>query len=156
MTPAITLLVKQKIKHRVHEYQHDPSADSFGLEAAEKLAVEPQRIFKTLVLELDSKNLVVGIVPVLHRLSPKLLAKQHAAKKAQMADKDRVATVTGYVLGGVSPLGQKKKLPTTIDQSAAEYDTIFVSGGRRGLDIELSPLDLAALCSAQFAHILQQ
>lgn len=156
MTPAITLLLKKKIEHRVHEYEHDASAESFGMEAAEKLAVEPQRIYKTLVLELDSKQLAVGIVPVLNMLSPKLLAKQHDAKKAKMADKNKVSKVTGYVLGGVSPLGQKKKLPTTIDQTAAAYTTIFVSGGRRGLDIELSPLDLAALCSAEFADIVQQ
>lgn len=156
MTPAIILLVKQKINYLVHEYQHDVSADSFGLEAAEKLAVDPQRIFKTLVLELDSKQLVVGIVPVQHRLSTKRLAKHHAAKKAQMADKNCVSKTTGYVLGGVSPLGMKKKLPTTIDQSANKHATIFVSGGRRGLDIELSPSDLAALCSADFSDIVQR
>ena len=156
MTPAITLLIKHKIVHQVHEYQHDPTSDSFGMEAAEKLAIDSRRIFKTLVLELDSTQLAVGIVPVEHMISPKLLAKRHHAKKAKMADKDRVSTVTGYVMGGVSPLGQKKKLPTTIDQTATDYDTIFVSGGRRGLDIEISPCDLAALCGAEFADIVQQ
>ena len=156
MTPAITLLTRNKIAHQVHEYEHDPSAPSFGLEAAEKLSVDPTRIFKTLVLELDSNQLVVGIVPVEQMLSPKHIAKQHAAKKAKLADKDRVSTVTGYVLGGVSPLGQKKQLPTTVDRSALDHPTIFVSGGRRGLDIELSPQDLASLCGADFAEIVQQ
>ncbi len=155
MTPAITLLMKHKITHRVHEYEHDSNSDSFGMEAAEKLAVDPQRIYKTLVLELDNKQLAVGIVPVQHMISPKLVAKQNNTKKAKMADKDRVSKVTGYVLGGVSPLGQKRKLPTCIDQTAAEYDTIFVSGGRRGLDIEVSPHDLASLCGAEFADIVQ-
>jgi len=155
MTPAITLLLKQNIQHQVHEYQHDPSAESFGIEAAEKLSVSPPQIFKTLVLELDSMRLVVAIVPVLQLLSPKLLAKHYSAKKAKMANKEHVSKVTGYVLGGVSPLGQKKQLPTTIDQSATSFDTIFVSGGRRGLDIELSPLDLARLCAAEFTNLVQ-
>lgn len=156
MTPAITLLEKHQSQYRLHEYAHDPMAESFGLEAAEKLGVSSNRIFKTLVVSLNSGELAVGIVPVEKMLSTKLLAKILGAKKAKMADKQMVSKITGYVLGGVSPLGQKTPLATVIDQSADQSQTIFVSGGQRGLDIELLAQDLAKLCNAQFAPIAQE
>lgn len=153
MTPAVKLLKKQKIHHILHEYEHDANHESFGLEAAEKIGVSADCVFKTLVIELDSKQLMVCIVPVSHSLNLKAAAKAAKAKKATMADKNDVMRSTGYVLGGVSPLGQKKRLPTLIDQSAQNFKTIYVSAGKRGMDIELAPQDLLKLCSAQFADI---
>ena len=153
MTPAINLARKQNIKHQVHEYLHDPASESYGLEAAQKLGVGPERVFKTLVVQLESKTLVVAIIPVAEKLSMKLVAKAACAKKATMADRTDVERSTGYVLGGVSPLGQKKRLMTIIDESAQNKETIFVSAGRRGLEIELNPLDLAMVCSGKFAMI---
>lgn len=155
MTPAINAAKKFNIEHALHEYVHDPAAESFGLEAAEKLNVTEQRIFKTLVIALDNNELVVGIIPVGKKLSMKLIAKAMGEKKAAMADKLLVERATGYVLGGVSPLGQKKRLKTVIDSSALQYETIFVSAGRRGLEIELSPKDLIMLTSAVVADIAQ-
>ncbi len=152
MTPAINLAKKHKISFTVHEYDHDPAAEAYGKEAAEKLGVAPERVFKTLVVAKD-KDLVVAVVPVLLHLDLKLMAKAVGAKKVAMADVRQVERTTGYVVGGVSPLGQKKLLPTIIDASAAEHDTIFVSAGRRGLDIELSPEDLATLLKASFVAI---
>ncbi|NJB66362.1 Cys-tRNA(Pro)/Cys-tRNA(Cys) deacylase [Desulfobaculum xiamenense] len=149
MTPAIDVAKKAKVHYEIHEYTHDPSADSFGGEAAEKLGVEAERVFKTLVVAFDGK-LAVAVVPVTGQLDLKACAKALGTKKAAMADGKVVEKTTGYVLGGVSPLGQKKRLPTVIDESATEYETIFVSGGRRGLDIELAPADLAALTGASF------
>ncbi len=153
MTPAINLAKKKKLNHQVHEYQHDPTSESYGIEAAEKMGVEQARVFKTLVVQLESKALVVAIIPVSEKLSMKLIAKAVGAKKATMADKADVERATGYVLGGVSPLGQKKRLRTLIDDSAKQFDSIFVSAGRRGLEIELSPLDLASAISAAFKAI---
>ncbi|MES9997362.1 Cys-tRNA(Pro) deacylase [Desulfovibrio aminophilus] len=150
MTPAIEMAKKARIAFQVHEYEHDPAAESYGREAADKLGVDPGRVFKTLVVEAGA-GLVVAVVPVLRRLDLKLLAKAAGVKKAAMADVARVERVTGYVVGGVSPLGQKKRLPTYIDASAEAHPTIFVSAGRRGVDIELSPRDLAALTKAPFA-----
>ena len=155
MTPAINAAIKFKIEYTLHEYIHDPAAESFGLEAAEKLNITEQRIFKTLVVILDNNELVEGIIPVGKKLSMKLIAKAMGAKKAAMADKLLVERATGYVLGGVSPLGQKKRLKTVIDSSALEYETIFVSAGRRGLEIELSPEDLTLLTGAMVAGIAQ-
>ncbi|MEZ9595582.1 Cys-tRNA(Pro) deacylase [Shewanella sp. 10N.261.52.F9] len=153
MTPAIDLLVKHKIAHQVHEYQHDPSCQAYGLEAAEKIGVEPELVFKTLVVKLDGKQLAVAIIPVAEKLSMKLIAKAVKAKKAVMAKAMEVQRSSGYVLGGVSPLGQKRQLITVIDQSAATLEKMFVSGGRRGLDIELAPDDIKLLLKAQFAPI---
>ena len=155
MTPAIKLLKKNSIHHVVHEYEHDASAESFGLEAAEKLGVDPERVFKTLVVKLDNQALAVGIVPVALMLNMKHMAKATGAKKAAMATPQDVQRSTGYVLGGVSPLGQKKRLKTVIDSSAEPFETIFVSAGRRGLDIELDPADLQRLLDARFASISQ-
>ncbi|TRX58093.1 Cys-tRNA(Pro) deacylase [Thalassomonas sp. M1454] len=153
MTPAINLLNKHKIAHTVHEYQHDPLCDSFGLEAVEKLSLPAERVFKTLVVSLDNNELAVAIVPVSFKLSLKLIAKAVKAKKSVMADKAAVARSTGYVLGGVSPLGQKKRLKTVIDSSAKQFPSIYVSAGRRGLEVELCPKDLSSLTNAIFADI---
>ncbi|MEZ7195137.1 Cys-tRNA(Pro) deacylase [Pseudodesulfovibrio karagichevae] len=152
MTPAINAAKKAKINYTVHEYEHDPAAPSFGVEAAEKLGVPPERVFKTLVVDAGG-GLAVAVVPVLLMLDLKAVAKALKAKKAAMADVKVVERTTGYVVGGVSPLGQKKLLPTVIDESALDCGTMFVSGGRRGLDIELAPADLAALTRASFAPI---
>ena len=155
MTPAINLLKKNNIRHQIHEYAHDATSDSYGLEAAEKMAVSEARVFKTLVLSLNKNELAVGILPVSSQLNMKLMAKAAGAKSAAMADKNVVERSTGYVLGGVSPLGQKKRLKTVIDQSAESHTTIFVSAGRRGLEIELNPEDLKKLTSATWADICQ-
>ena len=155
MTPAITLARQRRIAHQVHEYTHDPGAASYGLEAADKLGLPPSQVFKTLVVQLDDGKLAVGVLPVDHQLNPKLMARALGAKKAAMADKDAVQRSTGYVLGGVSPLGQKKSLPTVIDASAEQLDTLYVSAGRRGLEISLSPADLAVLTGARFATLCE-
>lgn len=155
MTPGIQAAKKAMVNYTVHEYEHDPSAPSYGNEAAEKMGVEPNRVFKTLVVSVDGKELVVAVLPVTHMLSLKLVARAAGAKKAAMADKPAVQRSTGYVLGGVSPLGQKKRLKTYIDTSAQQYDTIFVSAGKRGLEIELAPANLARLTDGQFAPLQQ-
>lgn len=155
MTPGINAVKKSKIAHKVHKYDHDPSAESYGGEAAEKLGVPEERVFKTLVVGLDSGELVVGVVPVSSMLNMKRIAKAAGAKKAAMADKTAVQRSTGYVLGGVSPLGQKKRLKTVIDASAKRFPTIYVSAGRRGLEIELAPEDLRGLVGGEFAEISQ-
>lgn len=155
MTPAIELAKQRGIAHQVHQYQHDPAAASYGLEAAEKLGLLPPQVFKTLVLSLDAKQLAVAILPVNQLLSMKQLAKALGAKKADMANAADVMRSTGYILGGVSPLGQKKLLPTVIDSSAQQFATIYVSAGRRGLEIELSAADLRQLLNAQFAPLCQ-
>lgn len=139
----------------VHEYQHDADGEAWGLEASEKLGVPAERVFKTLVLSLDDRELVVGMVPVNAKLSTKLLAKAAGGKKAAMADKKKVQGTTGYVLGGVSALGQKRLLRTFIDQSAQSLETVYISAGRRGLEIELSPEALASLIHGSFAPLQQ-
>jgi Cys-tRNA(Pro)/Cys-tRNA(Cys) deacylase len=155
MTPGINQVKKNKVSHKIHEYSHDESSESYGLEAADKMGVTQERVFKTLVVTLDNKELVVGIIPVSSMLSMKLIAKAVGAKKATMADKLDVERSTGYVLGGVSPLGQKKRLKTIIHSSANNYSTIYVSAGRRGLEIELSPVDLTKLTNGKLADICQ-
>jgi len=155
MTPAIQLARKQNIEHIIHEYQHDANYSSYGLEAAEKLNVDVDRVFKTLVVRMENGKLAVGVLPVSHQLSMKLFAKAIGAKKVDMADAADVQRSTGYVLGGVSPLGQKKRLPTIIDVSAESFDTVYISAGRRGLDIELKPSDLIRLTSAKSGNICQ-
>jgi Cys-tRNA(Pro)/Cys-tRNA(Cys) deacylase len=155
LTPAISDLKKAKIEFTVHHYEHDSGYVSYGLEAAEKLVVEPERVFKTLVVKLDAMQLIVAILPVNSMLSMKCVAKACSGRKAEMADKVEVQRSTGYVLGGVSPIGQKKRLKTLIDISAKQYATIYVSGGRRGLEIELNASDLQTLTQALFAPISQ-
>ena len=155
MTPAINSLKKAKISYRVHEYEHDPAAESYGVEAAEKLQIDPSRICKTLVVELQDGSLAVGIIPVLSKLNLKGLAKTAGSKKAKMANPADVERTTGYVLGGVSPIGQKKRLLTVIDETAEKQKTIFISGGRRGLDIELEPAALRKITGGSYAAIGQ-
>ena len=155
MTPAINTAKKAKINFNIHEYEHDSSAESYGMEAAEKIGVPAQQVFKTLVICLDNKNFAVGLVPVSSMLNMKAFAKASRAKKAVMADSHDVQRLTGYVLGGVSPLGQKKKLKTVIDSSAENLPSIFVSAGRRGLEIELSVAALTKLTNAIIAEISQ-
>jgi len=154
MTPAINQLKQKKKTFNIHQYQHDANAQSFGIEAVEKLSLNAPQVFKTLVICTDTNQLAVAIVPVMFKLNLKLVAKALKVKKVKMADANRVETSTGYVLGGVSPLGQKKALTTVIDKSAQDFTNIFVSGGKRGLEIELSPQDLATMCRATFANIV--
>lgn len=151
MTPAINSAKHAGIVYQLHEYQHDAAAPSYGQEAAEKLGVAVEQVFKTLVVKLDGQQLAVGVVPVSSQLGLKQMAKAAGAKKAAMAEPSEVERTTGYVLGGVSPLGQKKRLPTYIDASAQRFSTLYVSAGRRGLEIELSPNDLATLSHGRFA-----
>jgi len=153
MTPAINQAKREKIVYLIHEYQHSPSCDSYGLEAAEKLGLSKERVFKTLVVRLDNERLVVGVLPVTSMLNMKHIAKIAKAKKAAMADKVLMVKTTGYVLGGVSPLGQKKKLQTFIDSSAANFPTIYVSAGRRGLEMELRSKDLLALTGGLYTEL---
>ena len=155
MTPGIKAAEAAKIDFSLHQYQHDPSSDSWGLEAAEKLGIDPSRVFKTLVAHLDNSELLVGLVPVNTMLNVKALAKAAGGKKASLADTKLVERSTGYVLGGVCPLGQKKALRTYVDDSAGLFDTVFVSAGRRGLEIELSPTDLLSLTHGHFAPLQQ-
>ncbi|MCE9679669.1 Cys-tRNA(Pro) deacylase [Shewanella sp. AS1] len=154
MTPATIALDKAKIDYQLLEYQHE-TGNAFGLEAAQKLNLAVELVFKTLVAELDTGKLVVAIIPVAQKLNMKQLAKAAGAKKAAMASPDKVQRSTGYVLGGVSPVGQKKPLATFIDASAAELKTIYVSGGRRGLDIALAPADLAQITRAKPVPLTQ-
>ena len=153
MTPAINLLKKQRISHQVHAYEHDPQAASYGLEAAEKLGIEPARVFKTLLVNTEKNELLVAVLPVDHSLDLKAIATAAGAKKADMADPAAAQRSTGYLVGGISPVAQKKCLRTFIDQSAQQWPTINVSGGRRGLEIELSAADLASVTSAIFAPL---
>ena len=150
MTPAIKTLQKAKIVFNTHEYLHNPTAEPYGLEAAEKMGVNPASVFKTLVVQLDNSAFVVAVIPVATMLSMKLIAKAASAKKAAMANKIDVERITGYVLGGVSPIGQKKRLKTFIDLSAQAQARIFISAGRRGLEIELTPLALQLTTGAGF------
>jgi Cys-tRNA(Pro)/Cys-tRNA(Cys) deacylase len=153
MTPAVNLVKRRKLPYTLHQYTHDSSHSSYGLEAAEKLGLPLRQVFKTLVVVLDGKQLAVAVIPVSSMLNMKQMAHALGAKKASMADTDEVLRSTGYVLGGVSPLGQKRPLTTVVDSSALAYATIFVSAGRRGLEIELNPQDLVDLAAASVADI---
>ncbi len=152
MTPAINAAKRAKVNFDILSYEHDPNAGAYGLEAAQKLALEPQYVFKTLVAQCDT-NMVVAIIPVAKQLNLKALAIHCQCKKAVLAEPKQVTSKTGYIMGGVSPLGQKTKLTTVIDQDAHDLSYIYVSAGKRGLEIKLSPQDLQQLTQAQFAHI---
>jgi len=154
MTPAIVYLKKKNIKFNIHQYQHEANATSFGMEAAEKLGINQAKVFKTIVLETDQQKLVVAIVPVDNQVNLKKLAKACKVKKITMADKTKVQTSTGYILGGVSPLGQKKRLPTFINESALNHKQIYISAGRRGLEVSLAANDLSQLLQAQFTDLV--
>ncbi len=151
-TPATALLSKQKIAFTLHPYDHDPRAEAYGDEAAAALGVDATRIFKTLIALIDGK-LVCGVVPVAARLDVKALAAAVGGKRGAMAEPAAAARATGYVVGGISPIGQKSRLPVVIDASAQHFDTVFVSAGKRGLQVELTPADLAAAANARFAPI---
>ncbi|MFF1823172.1 Cys-tRNA(Pro) deacylase [Kribbella sp. NPDC058245] len=151
-TPATVALTKAKIEFSTHAYDHDPAAKSYGLEAAEALGLESEQVFKTLLVEVDGK-LTVGVVPVDKQLDLKAIAAAAGGKKAVMADPAAAERTTGYVVGGISPIGQKRPLPTVVDRTAADHTTVYVSGGRRGLDIGLSPADLITVTNARTAAI---
>ncbi|AMO55393.1 hypothetical protein GZ77_10445 [Endozoicomonas montiporae] len=153
MTPAVNLAKKANIPFTVHEYQHHAGADSYGQEAARKLGLNPRQVLKTLIVKLDGQKLAVGIVPVAGQLDLKAMAKACGAKKAAMAEQAEAEKSSGYVLGGISPLGQKKRLMTVLDKSAEQFETIHVSAGRRGLEIELAPAALITLTNGQLAPI---
>ena len=151
-TPATALLAREKVSHTLHPYPHDPRSDAFGDEAATALDVAPERLFKTLIASVDGR-LVCAVVPVAGRLDLKALAAAVGAKRATMAEPAAASRATGYVVGGISPLAQKTRLPVVIDESASRYPTVFVSAGKRGLQVELTPSDLARLTSAVLAPI---
>ena len=151
-TPATTALSRAGIRFEVHAYEHDPAAESYGEEAARVLGLDPERVFKTLFVSLD-RRLCVGIVPVSSRLDLKAVAAALGGKAATMADPSDAERASGYVVGGISPIGQRRQHPTVLDESALGFPTVFVSGGRRGLDVELDPEDLVAVTSAVTAPI---
>lgn len=153
MTPAIVCAENGGVTFSLHRYQHDPSAPSYGLEAADKLGLDPGQVFKTLIAAIDGKRLVVAVVPVAGQLDLKALAKAAGGKQAAMADKGAAERSSGYLLGGISPLGQKKRLATFIDSSAEQWPEIYVSAGRRGLEIALAPAGLIALTGGLLAAI---
>ncbi|WP_435939402.1 Cys-tRNA(Pro) deacylase [Moraxella bovoculi] len=153
MTPAIRLLQRQKIAHSIHEYQHDPDNTNFGLEASKKLGLSPDTVFKTLLVT-DSKAYFVAILPVCHLLNLKKMATAVGVKKLIMANPADAERLTGYIVGGISPIGQKKNLTTVIHSSAQTLDKMYASGGKRGLDIGVAPHDLANLLTAQFFDII--
>ncbi|MFT0211918.1 Cys-tRNA(Pro) deacylase [Pseudomonas sp. F1_0610] len=153
MTPAIQSLKKAKVQFTVHNYEHDTHAPSYGLEASEKLNIEPSRVFKTLLAESDKNEIVVAVVPVIGSLDLKALAQVAGVKKMEMADPAKAQRITGYLVGGISPLGQKKRLRTFIDESAKKFASIYVSAGRRGLEVELAAEALAAQTNAVFAEL---
>lgn len=151
-TPATAALTARGVAFTAHPYEHDPSAASFGLEAADALGVEADRVFKTLLADVDG-TLVVGIVPVTGQLDLKSLAATVGGRRATMADPAVAERKTGYVVGGISPIGQKTRLRTVVDETATLFPTVYVSGGRRGFDIELAPDDLVQVTGATFAPI---
>ncbi|WP_414720410.1 Cys-tRNA(Pro) deacylase [Streptomyces sp.] len=151
-TPATVAATRAGVAFTLHSYEHDPAAASYGEEAAEALGVAPERVFKTLVADVDGA-LTVAVVPVSGSLDLKALAAAVGGKRAAMADPAVAERTTGYVRGGISPLGQRKALPTVVDSSAERYGTVCVSAGRRGLEIELAPADLVALTGAVTAPI---
>jgi Cys-tRNA(Pro)/Cys-tRNA(Cys) deacylase len=151
MTPAIEQLKKSDIKFDILSYEHDINNTNFGLEAVEKLNLNSAQVFKTLVLETSEQQLIVAVTPVTQQVNLKQLAKLCAVKKVMMADPQKVQASTGYILGGVSPLGQKKRLKTYIHSSALDFEMIYVSAGKRGLEVTLSAKSLAHITQASFA-----
>ena len=151
-TTATVALERAGIPFTVHEYAHDPRHESYGREASEALGVCADRVFKTLIAEVDG-NLVAGVVPVEGQLDLKALAAASGGKKAAMAQVAAAERATGYVAGGISPVGQRKRLPVVVDESALRFATVFCSGGRRGLEIEIAPADLVRAAAAKVASI---
>lgn len=153
MTPALLLLKRENIDHTLRTYVHDAQADAYGSEAVEKLGLPAGQVFKTLLASTDSRELLVALVPVSGQLDLKALADAAGCRKCVMAAVDHAQRATGYLVGGISPLGQKKRLRTFVDATAAQLGTMHVSAGRRGLEVELVPQDLARLTAAVFAPI---
>ena len=151
-TPALVALQRAGIEHTVHAYEHDPAVDSYGREAADALGLDPATVFKTLLAEVDGAP-VVAIVPVTGQLDLKALAATRGGKRARMMEVSAAERLTGYVAGGISPLGQRTRLPTVLDASAEGCAVVYVSGGRRGLDVGLAPADLLRLTGASYARI---
>ncbi|WGX94641.1 Cys-tRNA(Pro) deacylase [Nocardioides sp. L-11A] len=151
-TPATTALAAAGVAFTVHEYAHDARAASYGDEAAQAMGIEPGRVFKTLFADVDGA-LVVGVVPVSGQLDLKALARAVEGRRAVMADPKAAERATGYVVGGISPLGQRRAHPTVVDETALDHDTVFVSAGRRGLEVEISPAELVRLTAARVAPI---
>lgn len=153
MTPAILLVRKSGVAHEVLEYAHDPAAASYGREAVDLLGLDPQAVFKTLVADVEGKGLVCGVVPVGGMLDLKALADALGGRRAKMAEAADAERATGYVLGGISPLGQRKQLPVVLDASALDFERIYCSAGRRGLELSLAPSDFVKLAKARTARI---
>ena len=151
-TPATALLTAQRVAHTLHPYDVSPDAPNYGALVAEALGIAPERVFKTLVAEVDGE-LVVAVVPVTGELDLKALAHAAGGKRAALADRSAAERSSGYVRGGISPLGQRKKLPTVVDDSALVLDRMFISAGRRGLQVALAPADLIRLTGAVTAAI---
>ena len=152
MTPAVRELEAAGIAFTVHEYEHGESVRDFGVEAAEKLGLDPDQVFKTLLVTADGRQ-AVAIVPVSGKLSLKAVGKALGAKHVEMCDPAVAERITGYVRGGISPFGQKKRLPTVLDELATLFDVVYVSGGKRGLDLGVAPDDLIAVLEAKVADI---
>jgi Cys-tRNA(Pro)/Cys-tRNA(Cys) deacylase len=152
VTPAVVALRNAGVPFTVHEYAHDPRSDSFGLEAAAELGLDPDRVYKTLLANADG-GLVVAVVPVSGRLDLKALARAVGASRAAMAQVREAERATGYVAGGISPFGQKRPHPTVVDETVELWDSVYVSGGRRGLDVEIAPADLVEVTGAIVADI---
>ena len=153
VTPAILLARKAKVPHEVLSYTHDPSAESYGKEAAELLGLDPRTVFKTLVVDVEGVGLCCAVVPVQGMLDLKAMADAVGGRKAKMADQAAAERATGYIVGGISPLAQKKALPIVLDASASGFDRIHVSAGRRGLEIALAPADLLTLTRGRLAPV---
>lgn len=151
-TPATALLAREKVVFRLHPYEHDPRSAAFGEEAATALGVDPERIFKTLIAAIDGK-LTCAVVPVAARLDLKAFAAALGGKRAELADPAAAARATGYVIGGISPIGQKARLRVVLDSSAQLFETVYVSAGKRGLQVQLMPADLVRVTSALVAPI---
>lgn len=151
-TPATTALSSAGVAFTVHDYDHDPRSESYGDEAAAAMGISPSRVFKTLLADVDG-TLTVAVVPVVGQLDLKALARAVGGRKAAMADPRAAERATGYVVGGISPLGQKRAHPTVVDESALNHRTVFVSAGRRGLEVELAPADLVRLTGAVTAAV---
>lgn len=152
-TPALTAAARAGVRVVTHEYEVSRMVPDYGVAVAEAIGQDADRVFKTLVVEVDGDRLVVGAVPVTARLDLKALAAATGGRRAEMADPAKAERATGYVVGGISPLGQRKELPTVIDETVDLFDTVFVSGGKRGLQIEIAPADLILLTRAQLAPL---
>lgn len=157
-TPAVTALTRAGVDHALHEYGHQPGGAGFALEAAEALGLDPARVFKTLVVELDRDPARLGVVvaPATDEVDLRAAAGALGAKRAALAAVGRAERATGYVHGGISPVGQRKRLPTVVDASASDHPTIYVSGGRRGLELELAPAALVTLLDARLAPVTRR